>query len=33
VAKVLNERGMKTAQGAAWTAMQVMRVRKRLGVS
>src|SRR5262249_40166582 len=30
VAKVLNERGIKTAQGAAWTAMQVARVRRRL---
>ena len=32
VAKVLNERGIKTAQGAAWTAMQVARVRRRLGM-
>jgi DNA invertase Pin-like site-specific DNA recombinase len=31
VAKVLNERGLKTAQGGAWSAVQVMRVRKRLG--
>jgi DNA invertase Pin-like site-specific DNA recombinase len=29
-ARVLNERGIKTAQGAAWTAMQVARVRRRL---
>ena len=32
VAKVLNERGIKTAQGAAWTAMQTLRVRRRLGM-
>src|SRR5262245_20735224 len=30
VAKVLNERGIKSAQGSTWSAMQVMRVRKRL---
>src|SRR5262245_14737898 len=30
VARALNERGIKTAQGAAWTAMQVARVRRRL---
>jgi DNA invertase Pin-like site-specific DNA recombinase len=30
-ARALNERGIKTAQGAAWTAMQVARVRRRLG--
>ena len=30
VAKALNERGIKTAQGAMWTAMQVARVRRRL---
>jgi len=29
-ARALNERGIKTAQGAAWTAMQVARVRRRL---
>ena len=32
VAKVLNERGITTAQGKPWTAMQVLRVRARLGV-
>jgi DNA invertase Pin-like site-specific DNA recombinase len=30
-AKVLNERGITTAQGKPWTAMQVSRVRARLG--
>jgi DNA invertase Pin-like site-specific DNA recombinase len=30
VAKALNERGIKTATGKAWTAMQVIRVRERL---
>ena len=29
-AKALNERGIKTATGKAWTAMQVIRVRDRL---
>jgi hypothetical protein len=27
---VLNERGVKTAEGGAWSAVQVMRVRQRL---
>jgi DNA invertase Pin-like site-specific DNA recombinase len=31
-AKALNERGITTAQGKPWTAMQVLRVRARLGV-
>ena len=30
LAKALNDRGIKTAQGGAWTAVQVIRVRKRL---
>jgi DNA invertase Pin-like site-specific DNA recombinase len=30
VAKTLNERGIKTANGKAWTAVQVIRVRERL---
>jgi DNA invertase Pin-like site-specific DNA recombinase len=30
VAKVLNERGIKTVEGGAWSAVQVMRVRRRL---
>lgn len=30
-AVVLNERGIRTAQGKLWTAMQVLRVRARLG--
>ena len=29
-AKALNERGIKTATGKAWTAIQVIRVRERL---
>ena len=29
-ARVLNERSIKTAQGGAWSAVQVMRVRRRL---
>ena len=29
-AKALNERGLKTATGKAWTAVQVIRVRERL---
>jgi hypothetical protein len=29
-AKALNERGIKTATGKAWTAVQVIRVRERL---
>jgi DNA invertase Pin-like site-specific DNA recombinase len=29
-AKALNERGIKTAQGKNWTAVQVLRVRARL---
>ena len=28
-AKALNERGIKTATGKAWTAVQVIRVRER----
>ena len=31
LAKALNDRGIKTAQGCAWSAVQVIRVRKRLG--
>jgi DNA invertase Pin-like site-specific DNA recombinase len=31
LAKALNDRGIKTVQGAAWSAVQVTRVRKRLG--
>jgi DNA invertase Pin-like site-specific DNA recombinase len=31
-ARALNERGVKTAQGDKWTAMQVMRVRRRLNL-
>ena len=31
LAKALNDRGIKTAQGGAWSAVQVIRVRKRLG--
>ena len=30
-ARALNERGVKTAQGGAWSAVQVVRVRRRLG--
>jgi hypothetical protein len=30
LAKVLNERGIKTAEGKQWSAVQVMRVRRRL---
>ena len=33
VAKALNERGIKSAQGGTWSAMQVMRVRQRLAHS
>lgn len=29
-AKALNDRGIKTAQGGEWRAMQVMRIRRRL---
>jgi hypothetical protein len=32
VAKTLNERGIKTAAGKSWTAVQVTRVRERLGL-
>ena len=32
VAKELNERGIKTASGKTWTAVQVTRVRERLGL-
>jgi hypothetical protein len=32
VAKTLNERGIRTATGKAWTAVQVTRVRERLGL-
>jgi hypothetical protein len=31
VAKTLNERGIKTAAGKSWSAVQVTRVRERLG--
>ena len=31
-ARALNERGIKTATGKAWTAVQVTRVRERLGL-
>jgi len=30
LAKALNDRGIKTAHGGTWTAVQVVRVRKRL---
>jgi DNA invertase Pin-like site-specific DNA recombinase len=33
VAKTLNERGIKTAAGKTWTAVQVTRVRGRLGLA
>ena len=29
-AKARNERGLKTATGKAWTAVQIIRVRERL---
>ena len=29
-AKALNERGITTATGKAWTAVQIIRVRERL---
>ena len=29
-AKALNERGIKTTTGKAWTAVQIIRVRERL---
>jgi hypothetical protein len=32
-AKALNERGIKTAAGKAWTSVQVTRVRGRLGLT
>ena len=32
-AKALNERGIKTATGKDWTAVQVTRVRERLGLA
>jgi hypothetical protein len=32
-AKTLNERGIKTAAGKSWTAVQVTRVRERLGLT
>jgi DNA invertase Pin-like site-specific DNA recombinase len=32
MAKALNERGIKTPTGKAWTAVQVTRVRERLGL-
>jgi DNA invertase Pin-like site-specific DNA recombinase len=32
-AKALNERGIKTATGKDWTAVQVTRVRERLGLT
>jgi DNA invertase Pin-like site-specific DNA recombinase len=32
VAKALNDRGIATATGKAWTSMQVIRVRRRLGL-
>jgi DNA invertase Pin-like site-specific DNA recombinase len=31
-ARALNERGIKTAEGKQWSAVQVMRVRRRLGL-
>ena len=31
-ARALNQRGSKTATGKAWTAVQVTRVRERLGL-
>jgi hypothetical protein len=33
VAKVLNDRSIKSAQGGRWSAMQVLRVRQRLGLA
>ena len=33
VAKALNDRGIRTAAGKAWTAVQVIRVRNRLGLA
>lgn len=33
MARELNERGITTAQGKPWTAVQVLRVRARLGTS
>ena len=33
VAKTPNERGIKTAAGKTWTAVQVTRVRGRLGLA
>jgi hypothetical protein len=32
MAKALNERGIRTAKGKVWTAVQVTRVRERLGL-
>jgi hypothetical protein len=31
-ARALNERGLRTAEGSEWSAVQVMRVRRRLGL-
>jgi hypothetical protein len=33
VAKTLNERGIQTAAGKSWTAVQVTRVRERRGLT
>jgi hypothetical protein len=32
-AKTLNEQGIRTAAGKSWTAVQVTRVRGRLGLA
>jgi len=31
-ARALNERGIKSAEGKQWSAVQVMRIRRRLGL-
>jgi DNA invertase Pin-like site-specific DNA recombinase len=32
IADELNQRGIKTAEGGAWSPIQVLRVRRRLGL-
>jgi hypothetical protein len=32
IAEELNQRGIKTAEGGAWSPSQVLRVRRRLGL-